>query len=285
MSQISTRSRGSTKKVVAVPKLRKKVAPKVVSTRPKKKNDTSQTDPLPPASKTTQSTSPTPDPIHSEPITPQASLANEITIATLNEDNDHIPLPTLPSEEAADSLSTSLQLSLPSEANICTDVGELFADQHTGSSVDQDGGIGEELLSLSHSSHSTMLERTPDSVSEVRTGSTEAAVSNGCHGNENGDSVRVENVSSPEAVSPVSDSGDGVCRVTGEGVPDGVGVSCDVSSSEPAAEERSVCSERPKPTRKVSLTSLKYYPCLPQLRLKLCLTGEALLIQCVFVIL
>ena len=256
MSQISTRSRGSTKKAIAVPKLRKKVAPKVVSTRPKKKNDTPQANPLPPISKTTQSKSPTPDPIHSQPITPQASLANEITIATLNEDNDQIPLPTLPSEEAADSLSTSLQLSLPSEADICTDVGELFADQHSGSSADQDGGIGEELLSFNHTSCSTVLERTPASVSEVRTGSTEAAVSNGCHGNESGNAVREESASSPETVSPASDSGEGVCRVTGEGVPDTVGVPSDVSSSEPAAEKRSVCSETPKPTRKVSSASL-----------------------------
>ena len=285
MSQISTRSRaGSTAKTTAVPKPRKKVAPKVVSARPKKKNGTSQIDQGPPADKTTQSTSPEPvEHITAATILPPP-LANEITvISTLTHNNDNIPLPTLPCEEAPNGLSTSLHLPLPSEADICTDVSDLFADQHSRSSADQDGGIGEELLNLSHSSSNTVLERTLDAVNEARVESTEAAVSNCCPGNKSEDITRSESVSSPEAVSPVSGKGvpDVVGEVTGEDVSNGMGgvmggdvsnsvtgvtggdvpgsvggsTGGDVLSGGQATEEESVNSQRPHPktTRKVSL--------------------------------
>ncbi len=120
-----------------VPKKRKKVAPKLVSTRPNRTQptpNTSQEDAQPPDDQSIPSTSTNVN------VLPPTTIVAETP--PLHSQSHSVPLPTLPSEGAtSNSIPTPLQLP---EAELS--VGELFTDEQTETIVDHDEGIGVELL-------------------------------------------------------------------------------------------------------------------------------------------
>ncbi|XP_064384362.1 transcription factor TFIIIB component B'' homolog isoform X2 [Halichondria panicea] len=134
-----TRSQSTARK--KVPKKRKKVAPKLVSTRPNRTqptahgSNTSQEDTQPPDDQSIPSTSTD----NVNVISPTATTKTR-PLQALSQSHS-VPLPTLPSEGASNSIPTPLQLP---EAELS--VGELFTDEQTETIVNQGEGIGVELL-------------------------------------------------------------------------------------------------------------------------------------------
>lgn len=165
MSQISARSRGSSKKASNGPKLRKKVAPKVVSSRPKKSQPSSQghknLDTGPIAAEIETSTN---DSFNLNVSSPSLTTSETISLQALT---DRIPLPTLPSEQASNGLHTPLE---PPDADM--NVQDLFTDEATVKQVatpttlEQEAGTRGELSNL-HNHNSTPDITVTDKTSAV----------------------------------------------------------------------------------------------------------------------